>query len=67
MATCFNMLMSSSDHHICLFRLLSAHTYTDTNTSQENAFKECVDWSHLVQDRDQWWTLVNMVMNFWVP
>jgi len=28
---------------------------------------EGVDWIHLVQNRDQWQTLVNMVMNFWVP
>jgi len=27
---------------------------------------EGVDWMHLAQDRDQWWTLVNMVMNLWV-
>jgi hypothetical protein len=26
-----------------------------------------VDWMHLVQDRDQWRVLVNMVMNLWVP
>jgi hypothetical protein len=25
---------------------------------------EDVDWMHLAQDRDQWQTLVNMVMNF---
>jgi hypothetical protein len=24
---------------------------------------EGVDWIHLVKDRDQWWTLVNTVMN----
>jgi hypothetical protein len=24
---------------------------------------ESVDWIHLVQDRYQWWTTVNMVMN----
>jgi hypothetical protein len=22
-----------------------------------------MDWIHLAQDRDQWWALVNMVMN----
>jgi len=26
-----------------------------------------VDWMHLAQDRDQWWVLVNMVMNVWLP
>jgi hypothetical protein len=26
-----------------------------------------VDWLHLAQDRDQWRTLVNTVMNLWVP
>jgi hypothetical protein len=26
-----------------------------------------VDWIHLAQDRDQWHTFVNMVMNLWVP
>jgi hypothetical protein len=28
---------------------------------------EGVDWTHLSQDRDQWWALVNMVMNLRVP
>jgi hypothetical protein len=26
-----------------------------------------MDWIHLAQDRDQWWVLVNTVMNFRVP
>ena len=26
-----------------------------------------VDWIGLAQDRDRWWTLVNVVMNLWVP
>jgi hypothetical protein len=26
-----------------------------------------MDWINLAQDRDQWRTLVNMVMNLWVP
>jgi hypothetical protein len=26
-----------------------------------------MDWIHLAQDRDQWRTLVNTVMNIWVP
>jgi hypothetical protein len=27
---------------------------------------EGVDWIHLAQDRDQWWDLVNTVMNLQV-
>jgi hypothetical protein len=26
---------------------------------------ESTDWVHLVQDKDQWQALVNMVMDFW--
>jgi hypothetical protein len=28
---------------------------------------EGVDWIHMAQDRDQWWVLVDTVMNHWVP
>jgi hypothetical protein len=28
---------------------------------------EGMDWIHLAQDRDQWWVVVNMVMNLQVP
>jgi len=28
---------------------------------------EVVDWMHLAQYRGQWWALVNIVMNYWVP
>jgi hypothetical protein len=28
---------------------------------------EGADWIHLDQDRDQWWAVVNMVMNLQVP
>jgi hypothetical protein len=27
---------------------------------------EDVDWINVVQDWDQWWALVNTVMNLWV-
>jgi len=26
-----------------------------------------VDWIHLAQDREEWWALLNVVMNVWVP
>jgi len=26
-----------------------------------------MDWIELAQDRDRWWTLVNAVMNLWIP
>jgi hypothetical protein len=26
-----------------------------------------MDWIHLAQDKHQWWALVNMVINMWVP
>jgi hypothetical protein len=29
--------------------------------------REGVDWIHLAPDRDRWWALVNMVMNFEIP
>jgi hypothetical protein len=25
------------------------------------------DWMELAQDREQWWAVVNMVMNLWIP
>jgi len=28
---------------------------------------EGVGWMHLAEDRDQWRTVVNTVMNLWVP
>jgi hypothetical protein len=28
---------------------------------------EGVDWMYLAEDGDQWWAIMNMVMNLWVP
>jgi hypothetical protein len=28
---------------------------------------EGVDWMHMTEGRDQWWALVNVIMNFQVP
>jgi hypothetical protein len=26
-----------------------------------------VEWIYLAEDRDKWWSLVNIVTNLWVP
>jgi hypothetical protein len=26
-----------------------------------------VDWMHLAHDKDQWWGILMMIMNLWVP
>jgi hypothetical protein len=28
---------------------------------------ESVNWIHMAQDKDLWWTYFNTVMNLWVP
>jgi hypothetical protein len=33
----------------------------------KNAKHDGMEGNNLIQDRDQWWTLVNVVMNLWVP
>jgi hypothetical protein len=30
-------------------------------------YNEGMDWIELAQDMDRWWSLVNVVMNLWVP
>jgi hypothetical protein len=42
------------------------HRWKD-NINLRDVECEHVDWMHLAQDRDQWWTFVNPVMNVWVP
>jgi hypothetical protein len=27
----------------------------------------CGNWMELAQDRDRWWALASITMNFWVP
>jgi len=29
--------------------------------------ERCMGGNYLAQGRDQWWCLMNVVMNFWVP
>jgi hypothetical protein len=28
---------------------------------------EGMDWIDLAQDKDRWWTVINVAINFWVP
>jgi len=44
------------------------HRWEDTiGTDLKETGWKVVNWIHLTQDRDQWQTLVNTVMKFWVP
>jgi hypothetical protein len=43
------------------------HRWEDIRMNLREIGWEGVDWMHLTQDRDQWWALVNMVMNFQDP
>jgi hypothetical protein len=44
------------------------HTWED-NIKMDLQEVECggMDWIDLVQDRDRWQTLVNAIMNLWIP
>jgi hypothetical protein len=44
------------------------HRWKDIiSTALTEIGQESVDWIHLAQDRDQWWVLLNTVMNLRVP
>jgi hypothetical protein len=43
------------------------HRWEDIKMDLREIGWEDVDWIHLDQDIDQWWALVNMVMNLSVP
>jgi hypothetical protein len=44
------------------------HRYEDNNRIYlKEIGLQSVDWTHLAQVRDQWWALVNVVMNFLFP
>jgi len=46
---------------------LGIHGKISIRTDVREIGWESVDWMHLGQDRDHWWTLVYIVMNFQVP
>jgi hypothetical protein len=51
-------------------RPLRRHRYRLEDNIRMNLIEmgwEGLNWTHLVQARDLWWDLVNMVMNLWVP
>jgi hypothetical protein len=39
----------------------------DTRIDIREMAREGVDWMHLAHVREKWWSLVNAVMNLWVP
>jgi hypothetical protein len=42
------------------------HTWKfSVKTDVQDIRFEAMDWNQLTQNKVQWWTLVNMVMNFW--
>jgi hypothetical protein len=47
------------------------YMYIDGNILSKCILKqtgcESVDLNHMVQNKNQWWDLVNIVMNLWVP
>jgi hypothetical protein len=45
------------------------NTLYSTTNRLYNKRNTAVEWrlDYVVQNRVQWWALVNMVMNFWVP
>jgi hypothetical protein len=42
------------------------HRWTDVRMDFREKGCESVDWIHLAQDMEQWWALLNMVMNLLV-
>jgi hypothetical protein len=44
------------------------HIWVDNIKMDLREIGWCVmDWVDLAQDRDQWWALVNTILNLWVP
>jgi hypothetical protein len=50
------------------YRILVGKPEATEDTTQKIRCRwEGMDWRHLAQDRDQWQSLVNMIMNFHIP
>jgi len=43
------------------------HRWNNIRMDLKEIVREGVDWVHVAQDRDQWWDLVNTIINLWVP
>jgi hypothetical protein len=39
----------------------------DNETDLKGIGWEDMDWIHLVEDRDKWWSHLSMAVNLWVP
>jgi hypothetical protein len=51
---------------IIFFRFLQ-NKKSRLETDLEIMTYDHMDWIHLAEDRDKWWTLINMAINLWVP
>jgi hypothetical protein len=62
----YKILLRKLDGRTSLRR--SMHRWEDnTKMDLREIDLEDAQWSHLVQNRDQWWALVNTVINLWDP
>jgi hypothetical protein len=51
----------------CLVKYRDNFTSFNINMDLLELGWKSVDWIHLAQERDKWLTLVNAIMNSWVP
>jgi hypothetical protein len=62
MRNAYNIFVSKSEGKISLGRPRRRWEGNITVDLRETGW-EVVDWMHLVQNRNQWWAVVNMVMS----
>jgi hypothetical protein len=66
MRNSYNILVGKPEGKRPLGRPRRRHE-DNIRTNLREIWWEGVDWMHFAEDRDQWWALVNTVMNSRVP